>query len=691
MRAYLRHKTYLVFGLLAVVLTGMTAGNACADWNGTATGSASSSEIGDQSSSSWDQQYTLYTSGRPTSNIRYSLGSLFRHLRSKAEGSPSIWLTETRPSGAVNWSTSVFDLRGDGSYRSDRDKLGSTKLTSGSSSIFGQTVWTSLPRLFASWSWAKNVNDLDLIGYDTRTRTLTAGTNYSTHNFYANYEYEDLLTRNEISHLDRVSQSHSGRADYTKSLFARAANISASYQASSRKETDNAMFTGEALIVLRANAGLYAADPSPEFDALEPSQGLADGILEVAASEAFDLVNGETHNFGLDFGQTVAIDHLHLYVDSLAALPLTWTIWQSADNLNWSPVVSNASAPFNSIFLRYEFTFDDVQSRYIKLTVSPQLLNTPLRVTEIRGLITTANPDQEENSTDQRGSARLLVTPSEWLSWELSGDAIRQSASLSTLAREEDALQTSMRLDPAKMADLILRYQWSRSNYTDTDQDFAYTSSAGAVLHSQWNRSVVTNITTIRTEEKSGEFLQRRSDRGRFEARTILLPALRFNSQFAYSEDERFDSPDKIYSRTFTNDFEGEPTDRSQITVTYRYETRSARVSAVRKYQSTVGGRFNYRLTDTINLTGNATAMSDPTREDRAYDGIVSWTPTYKISLGGSFNRIEGSQNVNANQYSLQAVYNWSLKTEISASYSLNEREGEDTATSGRVSMFIRF
>ncbi len=341
--------------------------------------------------------------------------------------------------------------------------------------------------------------------------------------------------------------------------------------------------------------------------------------------------------------------------------------------------------------MRYEFSFSQLQTRYIKLTVSPQLLNTPLEVTEIRGLVTRTDLSGDERTTDQRGSARMQFRPSKWVSWDVSGDAVRQSASLSTLARQEDAAQTSMRFDPARMVDLAVRYQWSRTNYTDTDEEFTYSSATGVVLRSQWSKSVSTAATVDRTEEQAGESRTRRGDRSRLELRTLVLPALRVTSQFAYSEDERFDTGDKVFSRSINNNFEGEPTDRSQISVTYRYESRSARISAVRKYQATVGGRLSYRLTETIHMVGNTTMTTDPVREDRSYDGIVSWTPTFKFSLGGAVNRIESSQTENANQYSLQLVYNWSLRTEISASYSLNEREGDSASSSGRLSLFTRF
>ena len=421
------------------------------------------------------------------------------------------------------------------------------------------------------------------------------------------------------------------------------------------------------------------------------SPALIDGLLGLPAGDDYNLVNGETHNFGIDFGVAVTIDHLHLYVDSLTSVQFTWSVWQSSDNLSWTPILTSVNAPLSSVFLRYEFSFAAVETRYIKVVVAPQLLNTPIDVTELRGLVVNLDESGETRTTDQRGSARLRLQPAKWFTWDVSGDALRQEVSLSTLAREEDGLQTSMRLDAHRYFDLSMRYQWSRSHYTRSSNEDGETASANAVVRTQWSRSVSTTASVERAEDQTGNVLIRRGDRTKLDMRTILLPALRVTTQLSYSEDERFDSPDKIFSRSVTNAFEGEPTRRSQLSVTHRYETRTARVSAVRKYRVALGTRLSYRLTDTIYLTANANTSTDPTREDRSYDGVLSWTPTTKISLGGAVNRIEGTSTSVANQYSIQSVYRWSNFTEISMSYSLNEREDEATSSSGRVSLFTRF
>lgn len=661
-----------------------------ADWGGSVTGSAASTSIDTSRAVSYDQEYFLYTSGRPTSTIRYSLTGLFRHLQNRTDDGFTNWSTEARPSGAIHWSTGILDLRGDASYRSNRDKLGIAKLTDRSAGVFAQTNLGSLPKLFGSINWAKNVNDLELLGYDTRTTNLATGVSYTSNRFFGTYTYSDLSVVNSSYNLKHNSSSHSGRFDYSISPVKRLVNLHTSYQIVSRSEKDHSSSTGQTLVILPSETGLYRDDSSPDFDELEPVAGLNDGLLEVAAREDFDLVNGAYHNFALDFGAAIEIDHLHLYLDTLATTSQAWSIWISSDNLNWTRTEENVLASFNSVFTRFEFSFARLATRYIKLTATPQLLITPIRVSELRGLVSRTETQDTDRTTDHRGSARMQFSPAKWLRAEIGGEGVRQTVSQVALAREEDILQSSLHFAPADVAKLTLRYQWSNTRYPDSGSD-GTNSTLGAVHRAMWTRAISTVSTLERREEKSGSILSRRGDYARVEVNTLLLPALHSTSQFSYSEDERFDNRDKVFSRSFAQTFDGDPTPRSQCAVSYRYDTFSAWVSAPREYRVSISGRVNYRATDTITMSSNATVATDPNREDRSYDGIVSWMPTRKLSLGGSFSRIEGDFSESSTLYSLQAIFQWTARTDVNGSLAFNDANGSGNISTSSVSILTRF
>ncbi len=694
MRALFRHKspyglcwvTATLFCLICVLLSDV----ARAEWGGSLSGSAASSEQDSLRSRSLDQSYTVFTNGETSATLRYSFSGMFRHLQSQANEGPYSWRTEVRPTGSLNWRPGILDVRADAAYRADRDEQGASKLTSRTASVHAQTVWDRLPRLFGSLNWSKNVDDLELVGYDTRSQQTAAGATYSNSTLFTNYEFSEHRTRSVDTGIDRVSVSHSGRADATRTLLRRLVNIQGGYQVNTRAERDQSQISGEILTPVPAS-GLYGDDLAPEFDALIEAPGLTDGLYGIPASDNFDLGNGTAHNFGLDLGISTTVDHLYLYVDTLGVVPFNWTVWQSTDNLTWTQVGGSQQGVFSSFFQRLEFSFAPLQTRYVKLALSPQLLSSPIEVTELRALVTRTADAPENRTTDQRGDARLRVTPARWFSMEVAGSALRQEGSLLTLAREEDGLQSSLRFEPSRRLDLSARYQWTQTSYTDLDTAAGQTSAAGVALRSRWSRALSTTATIDRGEEQNETATLRRYDHARFDVMAQVLPALRASTQLSYSEDSRFESDDMIFARSVTTTLDGEPTNRSQLSLSHRYETYSARYTAVRKYRASVSARMAYRLTSTIQMSADATASEDPTRTDQSYNAFTSWQPVPKMSFGGSYNRIEGDHTPSSNQYALQAVFNWTPRTELSFSYSLNERDDEADASTSRISLYSRF
>jgi len=662
-----------------------------ADWGGSLIGSATSTNLDSNKSTSIDQEYFLHGTGQPTRTIRWSLNGMYRNTQSVSNYGDGNRTEEWQPSGALHWSTDALGVRADGSLRESHDNAGSANVKSHSAGLFAQTNLYKLPRVFGSINWAKNVNDLDLIGYDTRTRNISGGANYTTNRVFGSYSYSNMYVANGANDIRRSSDTHNGKLDYSISPVKRLVNLQASYQIASRAERDHSDATVQSLIVLPASAGLYLEDAAPDFDALEGAPGLIDGLLEVAANVDYDLVNGDYHNLGLDFGAPTDVDHLHLYLDTLAMTSQTWTLWTSGDNLNWTRFSTALGVQFNGAFRRIEFEFEQLNTRYIKLAPSPLLQVSPIRVSELRGLVTRLDRQATDRSTDHRGTARMNFTPAKWLQLEVGGEGLRQSSSQVTLARDEDILLSSFHFVPSELCNVTGRYQWSVTRYPSASVSETENTSQNVAIRSGWSRALTSTASVERREERVGSPLSRRGDYARVELNALLLPALRGSTQLSYSEDERFDNPDKLFARSMYYALDGEPTPRSQMSVSYRYDTFSARVSAPHPYRSTIGGRLSYRLTDAISFTTDVSATQDPTRDDQSIDMVASWMPTNKLSLGASLSTVQSNVTESVTLYSTQAIFRWTARTEVSGSLSVNETENLATATTSRVSLFTRF
>jgi hypothetical protein len=545
--------------------------------------------------------------------------------------------------------------------------------------------------LRASGEWTRNLNDLELIGNDTRERVFGAGADYSSHGVSLLYDFGDRLTRNVTTRIDRISRTHLGRFDFSRGAFKQALTLETSYQLVSREERDRDRRSGETLIVLAQSAGLYADDQAPEFDALNSAPGLIDGILTTPASTDFNLSGSSYHNFGLDFGAPVSIDHVFLYTDTLANPDLRWSIWTSTDNLTWTQIRGRESAPFTPVFNRYEFAFAKVETRYIKLALEPALAVLPVYVTELRGLIARGSGDVPERSTDQRGSAQLRFRPRKGLDFGIGGHLSHLSTTQTSFGRDEDGVLGNLRYAPGTKFETVGRYQRTRTHFAESTREAVTTEQSNLLVRWTLNAAATALASVDRHADSRENLLVRRSDGARTELRTVVFPALKSTSQVSYSEDHRFDVNDIYYTRTYGQSFDGEPTPRSTISVDYRYYDLSARYRVVPSYRETLALRGTYRMTDALTFSSEGSRSREPGHNGRNMNASLNWTATPKLNLGGTVNRIEGRSELTSTQWSLQGYFRWTTHTDLSFGYSIIQQQSAAEVNTARIGLNSRF
>jgi hypothetical protein len=665
--------------------------SAFAAWGGTAAGLVTTTTVDTFRNTAVDQQYTLFTDGQVTPQINYLLTGRYRHLQIIQSHAPRTWLTELQPNGSIRWTNNLFAVRGEHAQRFNHDRLGANNLTGRSTTAFIQTNWHDLPRLYANADWTRNLNDLELIGFDTRSRTLGAGLSYSVRQVSLLYEFSDQITKNARTNIDRLSRAHLGRIDNSLHAWKQLVTLETSYQIVNRDERDRDRNSGESLIPLSVVSGLYAADPSPDFDALNSAPGLVDGTYNVPASPDYDLSANVFHNFGLDFGAPVQFDHLYLYTDTLANPGLRWSIWTSADNQTWTRIREPESAPFTPVFNRYEFAFPIVETRYIKLTVEPELAVLPVRVTELRGFIARGSQTVPETATDQRGSAQLRLQPAQWLSVSFGGRLARRSASQTAIGSEDDGLQGGLRFAPGARWEFGANYERSRSRYPESTRETATTEDQNLQL--RWTQSAA--LAAMATANRRSEFQDRnrirRSDGARLEVRTVILPALRGTTMASYNEDHRYDNRDIFYTRTYGQLIEGEPTPAATLSADAHYIVTSARLHSTPGHRLTFTGRASYRLTDALTAAGQADYFREPGLHTRTLNGSVAWMTTPKLTLTLAADQLTGTGTPRSTQYSAQTYFRWTARTDLTAAYSLTRQERSVDSANARFGLNTRF
>jgi len=142
------------------------------------------------------------------------------------------------------------------------------------------------------------------------------------------------------------------------------------------------------------------------------NSALIDG--DVATSSGIDIglpAIGEPtdpRNIGLDLLNVTEINQLLVWVHTdLSSNPaiansFSWQIWTSSDNTTWTLLTTISPAPFGPFQNRFELNFSNVNTRYIKVVVSPLSPAVPgaagfpdIFITELQAFVTRPAEDAE--------------------------------------------------------------------------------------------------------------------------------------------------------------------------------------------------------------------------------------------------------------------------------------------------------
>lgn len=222
---------------------------------------------------------------------------------------------------------------------------------------------------------------------DTTDTSLTVDTRYTAwKDLELHYVYTRIDTENGLRDFETLQQTHNGTIDYSHGFFDRRLSVNTGY----RIRHSSFEFPGVVNVVESAvlrSAGLSGLDDSPEDG---PALGVNNALMEgdVTASSGIDIGLGgdETTltNIGLDFGFPVNIDKIHVWVDrrlaSSVANSFSWSVYTSPDNTDtstWTLAATIFVASFGSFDNRFEMSFSEVSTRFVKVVTRPLSLAVP--------------------------------------------------------------------------------------------------------------------------------------------------------------------------------------------------------------------------------------------------------------------------------------------------------------------------
>jgi len=283
-------------------------------------------------------QTPLYTAG---------MGYIRREERTKVEDSPSVTLVNEEYNGLLEWRP---------------DGLPSSKLYLRRTNRFDEREQFQ----------------------DTTEDSFNLNTKYTHKGLDLNYQGIYTHTLNDITDLDTKQQVHHGRVTYGDAFFDRRVSFQTNYNVTYQQTKTVSKGTGTVQFPLFPSAGLFSIDPTPDDSTdvpMLPNPALIDGDL--ATSSGIDIglpaIGDPTdpRNIALDLLNVTEINQLLVWVHTdLSSNPtiansFSWQIWTSSDNTTWSLLTTISPAPFGPFENRYELNFSNVNTRYIKVVVSP--------------------------------------------------------------------------------------------------------------------------------------------------------------------------------------------------------------------------------------------------------------------------------------------------------------------------------
>jgi hypothetical protein len=319
-------------------------------------------------------QTPLYTAG---------MGYIRREERTKVEDSPSVTLVNEEYNGILEWRPDGFP---------------------------------------SSRLYLKRTNRFDEREQfqDTKEDSLQLISKYAHKGLDLYYRGTYMHTLDDITDLDTKQQVHAGRVTYADAFFDKRVSLQTNYNVTYQQTETDSKGRGTVQFPIFPFAGLFSIDPTPGDSTdvpMLPNPALIDGAL--ATSSGIDIglpAIGEPtdpRNIGLDLLNVTKINQLLVWIDrDLSSNPtiansFSWQIWTSSDNLTWALFATISPAPFGPFQNRFELNFSNVNTRYIKVVVSPLSPAVPgaagfpdILVTELQAFVSRPAEDVERKTRD---------------------------------------------------------------------------------------------------------------------------------------------------------------------------------------------------------------------------------------------------------------------------------------------------
>ncbi len=366
------------------------------------TGDLRNENVRQEYGANWNRQLLPYVNLRASFNyFKYDV------IQEEVQ---SLWSKEMSPRTEISWSHPQFSFGAAASRRDSWAIGGLGVLRNDAWNISFRTRNPSYPIATLYYDWQRNHETGSGSPRDTRDRRLQAGVSYTHGGSSLGYTQTRRLSENLLPGLETEQLDHMVRWSSSLSGLEGGRVQLATFYTFIRNERVDRVKGGELLEGVTIGTALYAFDTAPEFGSLEELISLSDGNVETPVDPPVDLGgNQEFHNLGADLIFSRPVSSIFVYTDRASSSFITWDVFSSEDNLDWTPQSAGLVSSFNASLNRYEISFDSFEARYVKVVNRGLNEVTEVLVTEIEFYQAILSEDREVTRDTQLVQLRLGV------------------------------------------------------------------------------------------------------------------------------------------------------------------------------------------------------------------------------------------------------------------------------------------
>ncbi len=588
-------------------------------------------------------------------------------------------LSSGNDSSSVNPSAS-FDLRNDLfslNLSGSESRLDTDNSPSYINKTWGANFYSQLerwPSLRLSYNQSVSRDDQSIHDLNTESSDLGASIEYGLGSFDLLYDFSSGTSDDLVSDTTSDTLNHYAQLKYSENFFRNRLSVAASQQYSSNEtETDTAVGSDgifeQPVTIL---AGLSSIDSSPLLGTLDDTPLLVDGNTQVASGVLVDQ-SSDVQNVGIQVNFQL-VSRLTIYFDqeigSFDQAKLSWELYQSANNSNWTKVNQTLTVTSTLVALRTKVTIDvpvQVMARYLKVVIraSTDLLD-PVSITEIEAgeLGTTDASRVITQSKFVSHQTQLSVSYRPAPGWAM-GYSMRRVLNLPDSSLDNTQITHSVNASYSPNRYFSMALGASDSSDETEGEDTIRSRSYSLALNSSPLPTLDFSLGYTRTHSYEGGDETDQSDQINGTVTAEIYPDLTvgFSPSWTYSRALDTGAKTTTYGCTLTSNVRLTP--RLNVTAHWNYsnstvDSGDAESEEEEGTSKQYGVSLSYRPSDVLLVSSSLSRDEDA--DSTSLSGSLAWlfTRSVQANAGASFDLSEGDSE----QY--DASVNWSLSRNLS-------------------------